>query len=107
MPRLERRFFPTPYEERRIFFSVSQEVRAASNLKQLYAAIARRIAESFEANTVSILVRNEVNGDYVCSASSSQTGGQSKTETVAPKPRLRLAHDGFVVNDWIDSQLRW
>ena len=98
LPQLERRFFPRPYEERRIFFGLNQEVRAASNIKQLYAAIARRIAESFEADDVSVLVRDEASGDYVCAASSSQsdtfqTREQPRVETLKP----RLAHDAFVV----------
>jgi len=70
VPRVEQHFFPKPYEERQVLSGLGQEARSASTVEQLYLAIVSRIAESFEAESVAILVR-DASGDYVCAASSS------------------------------------
>ena len=70
IPRVEQRLFPKPYEERQVLSGLGQEARSASTTEQLYLAIVCRIAESFEAENVALLVRDK-SGDYVCVASSS------------------------------------
>jgi len=69
VPRVEQHFFPKPYEERQVLSGLGQEARTASSTDQLYFGIVCRIAESFEAQNVALLVR-DTSGDYVCVASS-------------------------------------
>lgn len=98
--RIERYFFPGPYQERGIFFSLGQQARAAENIEQLYTSIVRRIAESLESENVSLLVRNERSGDYVCRASSTGELSTRKLNGAQPNDaasKLKLARDAFVV----------
>ncbi|HEX6732635.1 MAG TPA: GAF domain-containing SpoIIE family protein phosphatase [Pyrinomonadaceae bacterium] len=88
VPRIEQHFFPKPYEERQVLSGLGQEARTASSIEQLYLAIACRIAESFEAENVAVLVRDKL-GDYVCAASSSP-------KIKIPTP-LKLRRESFIV----------
>ena len=90
LPRIERYFSVASYDERQIFFGLGQEVRRAENTEQLYLAIANRIASSFEADDVSILVGDEITGDYVRVISSSQSSD-------LPGPKLKLGCRAFVI----------
>ena len=90
VPRIEQHFFPKPYEESRILSGLGQDARTASSIEQLYMAIVRRIATSFESENVSILVR-DASGDYVCAASSAQLNGTT------PAKRAKLLRDSFIV----------
>lgn len=83
VPRISRRYAPLPYDERRMLFDLSQEAHAAAGIDELYGSVARRVAESLEAEDVSIFVREE-GGDYVCRVSTSAAGA-------------RLPRDAFVV----------
>ncbi|HEX8146859.1 MAG TPA: GAF domain-containing SpoIIE family protein phosphatase [Pyrinomonadaceae bacterium] len=93
VPLVRRRFSPLPYDERRILFDLSQETRTAGGIDELYGSVARRIAESLGADDVSIFVREEVSGDYLCRISSTQAGG----EWAEPAREVKLARDAFVV----------
>jgi sigma-B regulation protein RsbU (phosphoserine phosphatase) len=102
VPLVARRFSPLPYDERRILFDLSQEAHTATGINELYVSIAKRIAEALEADDVSIFVREEGSGDYVCRVSSSrdttvQHGAQSADEWAGPADKVRLARDAFVV----------
>jgi len=92
LPLLARRFSPLPYDERRILFNLSQEARTATDINDLYASVAKRIAEALEADDVSIFVREEAAGDYVCRVSSRGAGGWD-----GPAHEVRLAREAFVV----------
>ena len=91
VPRVEQHFFPKRYEEGKVLSGLGQEVRSASTIDQLYLAIISRIAESFEAHTVALLVRDP-SGDFVCAASSSQT---DRRGAVGAK-QLRFARQSFI-----------
>ena len=102
VPLVARRFSPVPYDERRMLFDLSQEVRAATGIDELYGSVARRIAETLEADDVSVFVREEVSGDYLCRVSSSRAaararGGQAAGGWEGPGREVRLARDAFVV----------
>ncbi len=100
IPRIERHFLPTAYKEREILFSLGHEARLASNVEELFAAIAKHIADSFEADNVSILVCDETTRDYVSVISSSpaQVGKQrSATTDETPDSQVKLSRDAFVV----------
>jgi sigma-B regulation protein RsbU (phosphoserine phosphatase) len=93
VPFVARRYSPLPYDERRILFDLSQEARSAKGIDELYGSVARRIAESLGADDVSIFVREEVSGDYLCRISSAtRAGGWSE-----PEQEVKLARDAFVV----------
>ena len=99
LPLVTRRYSPLPYDERRIIFDLSQETSAAEGIDQLYGAVARRIAETLEADDVSIFARDEVSGDFVCRVSSSRASSrvQLSGEWSGPAPDLRLSRDAFIV----------
>src|SRR5262245_18637069 len=84
LPRLERYFSPAPYDEHRILFDLGQEARTAESIDQLYASIAARIGESFEAGYVSIFVCEEESGDYLCRVSFSQHAAVKSGARVEP-----------------------
>jgi sigma-B regulation protein RsbU (phosphoserine phosphatase) len=99
LPLVTRRFAPLPYDERRIIFDLSQETRAAEGIDQLYGSVARRIAETLEADDVSIFAREEASGDFVCRVSSSRDPSRARGagEWSGPAPDLRLSRDAFIV----------
>ena len=102
VPLVSRRFSPAPYDERRMLFDLSQEVHAANGIDELYDSVARRIAESLGALNVSIFVREELTGDYLCRVSSSleetrPPSGPSASEGAGPQQEVRLGRDAFVV----------
>ncbi|MBV8859496.1 MAG: SpoIIE family protein phosphatase [Acidobacteria bacterium] len=92
VPLVARRYSPTPYDERRILFDLGQEARTARGIDELYGSVARRIAESLGADDVSIFVREESGGDYLCRISSRAAG-----EWAEPAREVKLARDAFVV----------
>jgi phosphoserine phosphatase RsbU/P len=90
VPVLERRFSPAPYDERRILFDLGQEAQAATNLNQLYELIVKRIGEALETENVSILVRYDPTGDYICRISTQKATSREVKNPV-------LARNAFMV----------
>ena len=102
VPLVTRRFSPLPYDERRILFDLSREARAATGIDQLYDSVARRIAEALGTDDVSIFVREEASGDYLCRVSSSRVAAKTPGLPeagvwVQPAREVKLARDSFVV----------
>jgi sigma-B regulation protein RsbU (phosphoserine phosphatase) len=100
LPRIQRYFSPVPYDERRVIFDLSQEAHAATSIDELHEFIARRISESFEAENVSIFVRDERTGDYLCRVCSWHSGAQpsdGKTGGTETTPGLKLARGAFLL----------
>src|SRR5215207_3976617 len=77
VPLVTRRFSPLPYDERRMLFDLSREARAATGIDELYVSVARRIAEALGTDDVSIFVREEASGDYLCRVSSSRVAAKT------------------------------
>lgn len=106
LPLVSRRFAPSPYDERRMLFDLSRETHTADSIDELYDAVARRIAESLEAENVSIFVREEGSGDYLCRVSYARDEARPAGEgdggggRAACLPEVRLARDAFVVK-WL------
>ena len=96
VPLVTRRFSPVPYDERRMLFDLSQEVHAARGIEELYNSVASRIAGALGVLDVSIFVREEPTGDYLCRVSSSR-GEAGGGDWAGPAPEVRLARDAFVV----------
>ncbi len=92
VPPLERYFTPVSYDEHRILFDLGQEARAATDIDDLFGLIVSRIEETFQVEDVSIFVREEAKGDYVCRVSSSQ----QRAEPEAQSP-MALPRDAFIV----------
>ena len=90
VPILERRFSPAPYDERRILFDLGQEAQVATNLNQLYELIVNRIGEALETENVSILVRYDPTGNYICRVSTQKPASREAKNPV-------LARDAFMV----------
>jgi sigma-B regulation protein RsbU (phosphoserine phosphatase) len=100
VPRLEQYFSPVKYDERRILFDLGQEARAATSLDQLYRSIVTRIRDAFKSEDVSIFVRDDSKGDYLCRMSSSLSlVGDVDTSQSAEDParKLSLSRDAFVI----------
>ncbi|HXG64277.1 MAG TPA: GAF domain-containing SpoIIE family protein phosphatase [Blastocatellia bacterium] len=96
VPALERRFAPAAYDERRILFDLGQEARGATNVDHLYKSIVTRIGDALQAENVSIFVRDDATGDYVCRMSTLQAVAPEAGEQRAA-PRLTLSRNAFVV----------
>jgi sigma-B regulation protein RsbU (phosphoserine phosphatase) len=102
LPAIEHYFAPVPYDERRILFDLGQEARTVTSVDQLYKSIASRIASSLEASDVSIFVRDEVSGDYVCRVSTSlptqfAAGAIQRAGQIDKIDETKLRHDAFLV----------
>ena len=96
---LERRFSPTPYDERRILFDLGHQARGATNIDQLYKLIVTSIAEALEAESASILVRDDATANYLWRMSYPplSEGPESDSDQRPIKPAVFLSRDAFVV----------
>lgn len=99
LPGLERRFAPVKYDDRRILFDLSQEARAATDIKHLFKLIVEQIGTALHAEDVSIFVRDENAGDYLCRISSSHNAAQQdpKEAENSAESMLVLSREAFVV----------
>lgn len=95
---VERHFSPAEYDEHRILFDFGQEALAATNLDQLYASIVSRIRCALDSENVSIFVRDDTTGDFVCRISSPdlQCSPGCKGET-AGTSKAALSGRAFVI----------
>ena len=93
LPKIHHYFLPAAYQERQVLFSLGEEARSASNIQELYAAIARRIGAAFEADNVSILVQDRDSGDFEAVIQS----GISASHLGEGDQPLKLSRHAFVV----------
>ncbi|MBD0372855.1 MAG: SpoIIE family protein phosphatase, partial [Pyrinomonadaceae bacterium] len=93
---VERRFSPAEYDERRILFDLGQEARSATSLDSLYGSIVNRIRDALGAENVSIFVRDDESGDYVCRITASQDERASGNRS-EERPYLRIARNAFII----------
>jgi sigma-B regulation protein RsbU (phosphoserine phosphatase) len=70
VPAVKRRRAPQPYDERRILLDMGEATRRATNVSQLYKLIVGMIADALRTERVSIFVREDSTGDFVCRMSS-------------------------------------
>ena len=99
LPWLERYFAPVKYDDRRILFDLSQEARAATDIKHLFKLIVEQIGTALQAEDVSIFVRDENAGDYRCRISSSHNAAQQdqKEAENSAESMPVLSGEAFVV----------
>ncbi len=95
LPRIESYFSLVKYDDRRILFDLGQEARAATDIEHLFKLIVAQIGEALQAEDVSIFVRDEKTGHYLCRVSSSHQNTQDSSASDAPLPAL--AREAFVV----------
>lgn len=92
---VERRLSPAEYDERRILFDLGQEARSATSLDNLYESIVGRIKESLGTENVSIFVRDDETGDYVCRISSNRLRADDVEKPA--KSHLTIERDAFII----------
>jgi sigma-B regulation protein RsbU (phosphoserine phosphatase) len=93
---VEKRLSPAEYDDRRILFDLGQEARSATSLDSLYQSIVKRIGDALGAENVSIFVRDDESGDYVCRIMASQDE-RAFVNSGAEKPYLRIARNAFII----------
>jgi sigma-B regulation protein RsbU (phosphoserine phosphatase) len=95
----ERRFSSEAYDERRILFDLGQAARAVTTIDELFRLVVAQIEEALHTANVSIFVRDDATGDYVCRISSGQPTGESYRSALESRrtQQLTLAHDAFIV----------
>ena len=100
LPRLERRFSPPAYDDRRILLDLSEAARAATNTDQLYKYMVEMIRGALLSENVSLLVCDDTRGRFVCRASA-QAGAPTRADAEAQSPSAETAslpNDALVVN---------
>ena len=64
LPRIESRFAPAPYDERKIFFDLGQGLRNVATIDHLYQQLAERLRVALDASNAGIFVRDEASGNF-------------------------------------------
>jgi sigma-B regulation protein RsbU (phosphoserine phosphatase) len=103
-PVIVRRYSPKAYDERRILLDLGDAARRSSNVNQLYKLIIKMIGGALGIESVSIFVRDEATGDFVCRIRSQEEGAtvdgkRPMFNSLLPtsEERLILPGDAFVV----------
>jgi len=94
LPRIQLRYQPAPYDERKIFFDLGQGTRSVTSIDQLYQNLAERVRNALDASNAAIFVRDEASGNFNLRVQS----GQVRPAEAEPgaKP-LQLNKRAFVV----------
>ncbi len=96
LARLDRRFPVRAYDERRILFDLGQAARGVTNTNQIYDFVVREIAAALRATNVSVFVRDDTTGDYVCRVSSEKLEVQ-RGAAMPASDRLTLKANALLV----------
>lgn len=103
-PVIVRRYSPKAYDERRILLDLGDAARRAANVDQLYKLIIKMIGGALGIESVSIFVRDEATGDFVCRITSQDEQAEAKGQRPmfnsllpAAEERPVLPGDAFVV----------
>lgn len=94
LPKIERYYEPTPYDERKIFFDLGQGTRHVTSIEQLYQNLAERVRFALDASNAAIFVRDDVTGDFKLRVLAAQ--GRAAETDRGGKP-LVLTKRAFVV----------
>ena len=89
LPRIERRYQPAPYDERKIFFDLGPGTRHVTSIDQLYQNLAERVRNALDASNAAIFVRDEATGHFNLRVFSDQSHETAK--------HLQLNTRAFVV----------
>jgi sigma-B regulation protein RsbU (phosphoserine phosphatase) len=86
--------FQDKYDEQRILSDLGHAARAVTTIEQLFKLVVDQIEDALHTDNVSIFVRDDVSGDYVCRLSAQ--GSSSSSQAFIPC-NLMLQRDAFVV----------
>jgi sigma-B regulation protein RsbU (phosphoserine phosphatase) len=64
LPRIERYYAPTPYDERKIFFDLGPGSQHVNSIDQLYQNLANRIRNALDASNAAIFVRDDASENF-------------------------------------------
>lgn len=95
--RIEAYRAPAAYDERRILFDIGEEARGADGLHQFYDAVLTRLKDALQAESVAIFVRDEVTGEFICSASVPEVQLAADNDCPERQHMLSLAGDAFII----------
>jgi phosphoserine phosphatase RsbU/P len=91
LPRIESRYAPAPYDERKIFFDLGPGSQHVSTIGDLYQHLAERIRRALDASNAAIFTRDEKTGNFNLRVVA------STHETDLAGKRLQLNNRAFVV----------
>jgi sigma-B regulation protein RsbU (phosphoserine phosphatase) len=94
LPKIERYYQPTRYDERKIFFELGPGAQHVNTVDQLYQNVADRIRNAFEASNAALFVCDNESGNFNLRVLSGQG---SSPETEAGGKGLHLSKRAFVV----------
>ncbi|MEW6128730.1 MAG: PP2C family protein-serine/threonine phosphatase [Acidobacteriota bacterium] len=102
IPWINQKLSPPVYDERRILFDFGQEAHKAKNISQLYQSLVRQIGEALKSENVSIFVRDDATGNFLCRISSdtlsdSETSQSGDLKENSFNPDLTIAKEAFVI----------
>lgn len=102
LPRLKLRRAPPAYDEQRILLDLGHAARAATSIDELYKLIVKMIGDALHTESVSIFVRDDASGDFICRRSSLEiesVAAQPGTDHAADAPEARpvLRKGAFIV----------
>ena len=93
MPRIARRYTPTPYDERKIFFDLGPGTQHVTTIDQLYQNLAERVRNALDASNAAIFVRDDT-GNFNLRVLS----GPAQSAEIDPCGKhLQLSKRAFVV----------
>jgi sigma-B regulation protein RsbU (phosphoserine phosphatase) len=103
LPRLALRHAPPSYDEQRILLDLGHAARAATSIDELYKLIVKMIGDALHTESVSIFVRDDSTGDFICRMSSLQLDsdlaqGSFDGAADASEAQLFLRKNAFIVN---------
>jgi len=64
LPKIEGRYTPAPYDERKIFFDLGPGSQHVATIGDLYQHLAERIRRALDASNAAIFTRDEKTGDF-------------------------------------------
>lgn len=91
---IDHRFFQEKYDEQRILSDLGHAARAVTTIEQLFKLVVDQIQDALHTENVSIFVRDDASGDYLCRLS---VQGSTSASTVTVPSNLMLQRDAFVV----------
>ena len=94
-PAIDRRFFRRSYDAQQILSELGQALGRLTDMREMTRLASRKIQDALQTESVTIFLRDERAGDYVCAFSSEQDDDGQVTFGAAKG--LILPHNAFVV----------
>ncbi|MEP7342301.1 MAG: SpoIIE family protein phosphatase [Acidobacteriota bacterium] len=89
-PIIDRKFFRQSYDSQKIMADLADSLRSTTSLPQLCEQVATKIQTALQTESVAVLLRDEVTGDYSSGYSCEYHSGDGKS--VACQQQFRLPH---------------